>query len=125
MLIRAAILIILACSLLLACTVSDKSPDRLLKPEGEKVKIILTENRKYAGELLCITATTIYFDRWQRIYAAPLTAVTSVEVRGYDLSIKKKMTERLKPYSRYPQGLTESQWRRLLDHYRQGKVEEV
>jgi hypothetical protein len=130
MLYRPVISFILACFLLLSCTVSDKSPEIVLKPEGEKVKIYLTANRDfekrtYAAELLCITETTIYFDTKNFIYAVPIDAVTLVEVEGYDLSIRDRMTEKLKPYSRYPQCLSESQWQDLLDHYQQANVKEL
>jgi hypothetical protein len=127
---RAAAFVISACFMLLCCTVSDKSPERVLKPEGEEVKIYLSakldiEKRSYSAELLCITQTTIYFDMGQRIYSVPIDVVNLVEVKGYDLSITKNMTEKLKPYSRYPQCLSEPQWRELLDYYQQKQVEEL
>ena len=115
------VMIIFSSSLLLSCTMSDNSPLLLLKPEGERVKISLSEGKDVLGELLSVTETTIYFDNQQHIYAVPINIVKEVLVEEYDINFKKEMQEKLKYFSRYPQGLSESQWEILLDHYQQKK----
>ena len=115
------VMIIFSSSILLSCTMSDNSPRLLLKPEGERVTISLSEGKEVSGELLSVTETTIYIDNQQHIYAVAIDIVREVLVEGYDINIKKEIQEKLKYFSRYPQGLSESQWGNLLAHYQQKK----
>jgi hypothetical protein len=119
---RVSVLLAFMCSLLISCTVSEKGPRKVLKPEGEAVHIVLSDERRYSGELLCVTDTTIYLLSLPTILQLPLAAVRSVKVEGYGLVKGKDMAESLKPYSRYPNGLSEAQWRELLDHYGQKEI---
>ena len=121
MLLKILMIIIFTSSLLLSCTISDNSPLLLLIPEGERVKISLSEGKDVLGELLSVTETTIYIDNQQHIYAIPINIVREVLVEKYDINFKKEMHGKLKYFSRYPQGLSESQWGILLAHYQQKK----
>jgi len=121
MLLKIASIILTSC-ILLSCTVSDKSPKLLLKPEGERVKISLSEGDDVMGELLSVNEMTIFVDIQHQIFAVPISLVKNVLVEEYDLNVKKEMHEKIKYFSRYPQGLSESQWRNLLDHYQQKEL---
>lgn len=113
---------VLACSLLLSCTVSDKSPDLVLKPEGEKVEVMFARGTMQQGELLCVDDTTIYLLIEKRVWSAPLSTVTTAYIKGYELKLSKDIAAKLKPYSRYPQGLSSAQWQQLLDHLGQAAI---
>jgi len=117
--------IVLLCGVLLSCTVSEKGPREVLKAEGESVRIELTGHRKFAAELLYLNDTSLYFLS-EVVHRIALTEVVSVKVEGYGLfNDHAVLRDRLEPYCRYPKGLSDAQWRQLLDHYGQKELVEL
>lgn len=110
------------CSVLLACTVSEKAPTQILKPQGESVRIVLQDERKFSGELLSANGDGLVLIQENTILRLPLSVIESVKVEGYGSVSRTDLPRNLQPYCRYPNGLTDTQWRQVLDHHGQAET---
>src|SRR5512144_2264224 len=110
--------------LLAAClTMSVQGPKQVLIPEGEPVKIFLTSGETREGELLAVTATEVIFKAHGRILAVDLPSVRRVFVTRYETAVTGEWVKELTLYCRYPQGLSDEQWHRLLREAGQEDIE--
>jgi hypothetical protein len=90
-----------------------KGPTKVLKPEGETVTIETAGDPKVTGELLGLASERLILLRGERLLALPLGSFSSVKVEGYP-TLTASDREKLHLYARYPQGLSDDQWRQLL-----------
>lgn len=107
--------------LLLSSCTTRWSPDKALKPEGETVRVRLTDYVDYEGELLSVTDKGLVLDHLKKLSEVSFADVEHLLVQGYRVQFAKSDFERfinkLRVYARYPQGLTPEQWTQLLKHY--------
>lgn len=123
---RKMLLMLTIMPLLAACwTMSVQGPKQVLIPEGEPVKIFLTSGETREGELLAVTATKLIFKAHDRILAVDLPSVQRVFVTRYETAVTGEWVKKLTLYCRYPQGLSDEQWQRLLRGAGQEEIERL
>lgn len=89
-------------------------PDQALIPGGEPVQVSLRSGGTYDGELVAVTDTELIVSTAGRFAALEIAAIQSILVTRYEKTLTRSLAEKLPPYSRYPQGLSASQWDQLL-----------
>lgn len=97
-----------------ACTVSVTGPKEVLMAGGEPVTVALRSEATLEGELLAVRDTDLVLKEQQTLVAVAIPAVRDVSVVRYELTVREHLKETLSLYSRYPQGLSDEQWRLLL-----------
>jgi hypothetical protein len=106
----AALLAVLA---LAGCRIHASGPERPLKPEGESITIDLAKKVKISGEFLALRGESLVLLGDGLLLEVPLASFKRVAIKGYP-AVTIKDREKLLLYARYPQGLSDEQWRELL-----------
>lgn len=106
-----------ALAVLAGCT-HHTGPKLAFKPEGETVVIQNAQSARVRGEFLGLLGESLILMRDARLVRLPLGASTVVEIQGYGV-VRASRREKLVLYARYPQGLSEEQWRVLLQRHGQ------
>jgi len=97
------------------CTVNVRGPEHALIPDGEQVVVTLAAGNQREGELIEVTDDRLILKENDRFVAVGLPEVRKVEIVRYALPVEKGWRDKLRLYSRYPQGLTPGQRRSLLE----------
>jgi hypothetical protein len=112
---KRALLFALVIPVLAACTVSVIGPKQILIPDGETVAVTMTSGTTREGELLAVTDTNLILKEQGILVALGLPALKKVLVTRYESTVEGGWREQLSLYSRYPQGVSDEQWHRLLE----------
>ncbi len=100
--------------LLGACSVSVTGPREVLTERGEPVVVALRSDATLEGELLAVGDAELILKEQQTLVAVAMPMVREVSVVRYELTVSENLQKTLSLYSRYPQGLSDEQWRLLL-----------
>jgi hypothetical protein len=122
---RDVLLLFAIMPLVAACTMGVQGPKQVLIPEGEPVKIFLASDETREGELLAVTATELILKAHGRILAVGLPSVRKVVLTRYETTVTGEWVKVLTLYCRYPQGLSDEQWQRLLREAGQEEIERL
>jgi hypothetical protein len=115
------VLVAFVCAGFLGCS-KHTGPSPVVKPFGGVVEIELGFGAAYRAEALALLDHDLVLDIDGRAYRIPLTAIARARIVDFNLELTRPTAEQLRPYLRWPQGLTSDQWAKILEAFGQERL---